>query len=121
MDVNKFVGEVFDAIDNMDADRFVMYLAADAVFRFGNSPAITGTEDIGRVIGQFFRRVKGMRHNVMEIIGHEETIICKGKATYIKKNGSEVTVDFSNVWHMSPEGKIQVYLSFADLRKVFEA
>ena len=57
----------------------------------------------------------------MEIIGHEQTIICKGKATYIKKDDSEVTVDFSNIWHMSNDEKIQVYLSFADLKKVFEA
>lgn len=120
MDVNKFVGEVFGAIDNMDVDRFVGCLSEDAVFRFGNSPAITGSEDIGRVIGQFFNRVKGMRHNVMEIIGNDETVICKGIATYVKKDNSEVTVDFSNVWHMSEDGKIQVYLSFADLKRVFE-
>ena len=41
-----WVPELFETIDNMDPDRFALFLTEDATFRFGNSQPVKGKQKV---------------------------------------------------------------------------
>ena len=50
-----WVGEMFGAVDKMSPKEFVTYLTEDAVFKFGNGPAVIGRPNIENAVSHYER------------------------------------------------------------------
>ncbi len=109
-----WVKQLFDSVDAMDTEGFLGYLEEDALFRFGSAPAATGKEAIRETLDGFFASIKGLRHEILETWFQGESVICHGKVTYTRTDGSDVTIPFANIWHMRGE-RIREYLIYIDI------
>ena len=54
MDQIQLIQNLFNAIDNKDADRFSEFLTNDCYFRFANIPEVTGKENVSSFVASFF-------------------------------------------------------------------
>jgi ketosteroid isomerase-like protein len=105
---------LFEAIDRKDTDGFVSFLTEDACFRFANAPVIRGRKDIANAVGLFFSGIKSIRHRVVNVWKHDYTIICEGEVTYVRQNGSVLTLPFADVFRMQA-GLISDYRIYMDI------
>ena len=62
MDHNPWLDSLFASIDGMDAERFAAHLAPDALFQFGNAPAVRGTAEIVAAVGGLGCLKEGVEH-----------------------------------------------------------
>lgn len=112
-----WVREILDSVDAMDTEGFVGYLADDAIFRFGSSPVVAGKEAIGEAVGSFFASIKGLKHEILETWRQGNAVICQGQVIYTRKDGSDVTIPFVDIWRMRGEliGEYLIYLDIGPL------
>lgn len=113
-----FVAPLFRAIDAMDPDLFVSFLAEDAVFRFGSGPEVKGRQAIREAVAGFFGMIAGLRHRLIDTWSHPDAVICRGEVTYTRRDGSEVTLPFADVLRTRGE-KIGEYLIYMDVAPLF--
>jgi ketosteroid isomerase-like protein len=92
------INELFATIDRKDAKRFVEFLTADAVFRFGSAPAVQGHTAIEQAVSGFFSAIAGCRHQLRASWTGTETFACEGEVTYQRHDGSEITLPFADVF-----------------------
>jgi len=119
MSTPRFVQPLFQAIDAMDAEKFVSFLADDGVFRFGNGPATEGREAIREAVAQFFGSVHALRHRLLGVWSLPDVVFCEGEVTYTRKDRSEVTLPFFNVFKMQ-DGKVREYSIYADVTPLYQ-
>ena len=112
------VKSVLDRVDAMDLDGFLAFLADNARLRFGSAPAITGKEQIGQSIGEFFGSIKALRHKILHTLSDPQAIVCQGEVTYTRTNDTQVTIPFANIWTVQA-GLITDYLIYIDLAPLF--
>lgn len=118
MSTPRFVEPLFQAIDAMDAEKFVSFLADDGAFRFGNGPAAEGREAIRQAVAQFFGSVHALRHRLLGVWSLPDVVFCEGEVTYTRKDRSEVTLPFFNVFKMQ-DGKVREYSIYADVTPLY--
>lgn len=109
---------LFDALDARDADRFVAFLAADCVFRFGNLPPVAGTAAIHRFVTDFFDSISALSHDIAASWPVRDGLVCHGSVTYTRRDGTLLTVPFANVLRTGAAG-IGEYLVFADTSQLY--
>ncbi len=114
MDVQNFLQEVATSIDNKDAKKFASFITPDGQFRFGNAPAVFGTEEIVKVVDWFFTTIKSSKHEILKTwVGEDGSIVWQGKVIYTRLDDNVVPVDFVNVFTMEGD-KIKDYLIYID-------
>ena len=89
---------LFAAIDAKDAEAFVGFLTADAVFRYGSSPPVQGRDAIRAAVDGFFGTIAGCSHAVKKTLVDDSTMVCEGEVTYTRLDGRKVTVPFTDVF-----------------------
>ncbi len=94
----KRLDDLFKTIDAKNVNGFLEFLSQNASFRFGNAPTIQGHDAIGETIGAFFDSIEALKHDLNRIWTHETSIVCDGEVTYTRKDGSQLTVPFANVF-----------------------
>lgn len=114
------VRELFAAIDAMDMPAFLGHLAPEASFRFGSAPAVTGREAIGAAVGEFFSTIAGLSHELTLMLEQGDTLVCEGKVTYTRADGSTVTLPFADVFDYEGE-LIGAYKIYADISPLYAA
>jgi len=114
----ELLAKLFAAIDRKDADAFVECLTDDASFRFGSAPAVAGRDGIREAVAAFFATIAGLSHRLNEPIAHGDTLVCEGAVTYIRHDGSEITLPFANVFEMDG-GLIRNYKIYADIGPLY--
>lgn len=119
MSTPRFVHPLFQAIDAMDAEKFVSFLTDDGVFRFGNGPAAEGREAIREAVAQFFGSVHALRHRLLGVWSLPDVVFCEGEVTYTRKDRSEVTLPFFNVFKLQ-DGKVREYSIYADVTPLYQ-
>ena len=107
------IDSLFQSIDSMNTDAFTGFLSENCTFRFGNMPEVTGRKDIREFVGNFFASIEALSHEILEYWNVSSGIICHGNVTYIRKDGSGLTVPFANILK-TDSGKIVDYSIFAD-------
>jgi len=90
--------DLFSAIDSMDAEKFQVFLAPSAVFRFGAAPPVEGRAAIGETVSGFFGTVAGLRHKLVNVISDGTRWVCEGSVTYTRHDASTITLPFANVF-----------------------
>lgn len=113
-----WIKQVFASVDAKDTETFLSFLEDDAEFRFGSAPAAVGKEAIRKVVDGFFASIKGLQHEILETWLHAGTVICQGKVTYTRTDGSEITLPFANIWRMRGN-LIKEYLIYIDIQSLF--
>ena len=114
MTMESWLMDLFTCIDTRDAGGFAQYLSENVEFRFGNSPLVNGRVDVMRAVEGFFRSIGGVRHELEQSWRHAESVVCHGRVTYTRRDGSTLSVPFANVFSLS--GKlVSRYLIFVDI------
>lgn len=113
------IHEVFNAIDSFDSDKFVSYMTDDAAFRFGNMPAVEGKENIREFVAGFFKSIKGIKHDQMEIWEADGVKLMNGRVTYTRHDDSLLSVFFANTFKMKGD-KIKDYFIFVDTSELYK-
>ena len=113
-----WIHQLFKTIDTMDADRFIFYLTEEARLRFGNGPVVTGREKIRKNIAGFFASIKALRHVISETWIHPDVVILQGEVTYTRKDGSQITLPFMNLYRMRGN-LIDQYLVYVDISPLY--
>lgn len=108
-----WIGDLLASIDGMDADKFVSFMTDDAKFRYGSNPPVAGKAAIREYVAQFFGMFKGMRHELVDSWSHPDAVFVQGDVTYVKHDGSELTLPFLNCFKMFGD-KVQEYLIYID-------
>lgn len=104
---------LFRAIDARDDAAFAGFLAEHCRFRFGNAPDVVGREAIQALVAGFFASLGGLAHQLEEVIGEGDRLVCHGQVSYTRRDGSALRVPFANVFRLEG-GLIQDYLIFID-------
>lgn len=118
MDPRTLVDHLFRSVDAMDTDTFLSFLTEDITFRFGNAPAVTGKQAVNEAVTGFFNAIKSLHHTIDQVWSQDNHIICKGTATYTRKDDSTLTVPFANIFRIHEE-KISEYLIYVDISQLF--
>lgn len=111
--------EIFKAIDTFDEEKFVSFMTDDAAFRFGNIPAVEGKENIKNFVGQFFKSIKAIKHDQLEIWDTDGVKLMNGRVTYTRHDDSQLSVFFANTFKMQGD-KIKDYLIFVDTSELYK-
>jgi ketosteroid isomerase-like protein len=109
---------VFAAIDERDAARFAAFLAEDAEFCFGNGDPVRGRAAIEAYCASFFAALGGLAHRIEAAWVVTGGLACHGTVCYRRRDRSELTVPFANVFYTSG-GRIDRYLIFVDNSDLF--
>lgn len=110
--------KLFNAIDAMDSDAFVSFIAPQGVFRFGNGPEAVGRENIKAAVNGFFGAIKALKHHIDNIWIEPHHILSQGEVTYTRKDGSTITLPFANIFEME-SGLIKGYSVYIDVAPLF--
>jgi hypothetical protein len=112
------IPELFRTVDKKDTAKFVSFLAPECVFRFGNSPAVQGRENVGHYVGGFFDSIHSLSHDLTNVWGVHGGIVCHGHVSYTRKDNAVLTVPFRNVFKVSA-ACIAEYTIFADVSMLY--
>ena len=66
METPTWVTDLFRAVDTMDAERFVAFMAEDVFFRAGSAESLRGRAAVRDDIGSLFSRIKGINHELSD-------------------------------------------------------
>lgn len=118
MEIPAWVSALFATIDAKDADAFVEPLTEDCEFVFGNAPPVAGRAAVRDAVAGFFDSVRGLEHRLDGAWVHPDAVICRGKVTYTRHDGSELAVPFADVFDM--EGtRIKRYAIYIDASQLY--
>lgn len=113
------VQDVFQAVDAKDADAFASYLTPDVVFRYGNSPIVTGRDAARQAVAQFFGAIKALRHELLQVWTQDDMAFCQGEVSYVRHDGSNAgPFPFFNLFKLRVE-RIAEYLIYVDISPLF--
>ena len=118
MGTPEWVTDLFAAVDSMDADAFVRFMAEDVFFRDGNAEPLRGRDAVrADIIGSLYSRIKGINHVLSETWVHGNVVVVHGTVTYTRPDDSTLTVPFADIWKMNGD-LIQEYMIFMDKTKL---
>ena len=110
--------KLFASVDAMDTESFLSFIHADATFRFGSSPPVTGHAGIGAAVGEFFSLIAALEHEIGRFVTDGDAVVCEGEVTYTRHDGSTITLPFVNVFEV--ENKlITLYRIYIDIGPLF--
>jgi ketosteroid isomerase-like protein len=112
MSRNDWCQMIFARIDAKDTPGFLEYLAPDAQFRFGSTPAVNGHADIGAAVEGFFASLDSLTHRVLEVWETGGWVICRGEVTYVRRDARTVRVPFCDLLQMRGRkiARYEIYL-----------
>jgi len=112
------VQTLFEAIDAQDTSKFLTFLSSDVRFQFGNWPASVGRDAVGEAVDGFFASISALSHDLLNVWVLEDHIIARGEVTYTRKDGSQLTLPFTNVFGIA-EDKINDYQIYMDINPLY--
>ena len=118
MSRDEWVRALFRCVDARDGDGWLEFLAPDACFRFGNAPAVKGSDAIRDAVSAFFASISGLRHELAETWHLPDAVLCRGDVTYTRLDGSTLTVPFANVLRLDSD-LIREYLVYVDASELY--
>lgn len=104
---------LFTAIDARDAQAFSSFLSPDVEFIFANAPPLHGREQAQIAVAGFFASLAGLQHELTEHWQCGDSLIMRGKVTYTRHDGSQLSVPFANIFKLR-DGLIGEYRIFGD-------
>lgn len=118
--MNSKFRELFNSVDNSDANSFLTFLSDDAIFTFGNMEPVYGKDNIREFLNQFFESIDHTIHSDIEAYNAGSVWFTTGNVTYKRKDGSELKVPFCNKFEMKDENTIKKYDIFVDNSALYQ-
>ena len=109
---------LFRAIDQKDILTFSDFLSAEVSFRFGNTDAVTGRQQVTERVQGFFDSIQALQHELSAILRDGQAIICRGEVAYTRHDGSRLKVPFMNYFG-TEKGLIREYQIYADVSSLY--
>lgn len=112
--------DIYDRADSMDAWGFADFFSPTGTMRFGNADALTGPQEIGESLTQFFGSIATMSHTLVSIWESPDRAIFEAVVTYGRHDGLQVDVPAVTAYRFDGDAvaSCQVY---CDLTPVFVA
>ena len=121
---DRFVTELFQAVDSLDARAIAAAFAAGGSFRFGNAAPAIGRQRIEEHVAGFFSMIGGLRHDIQgvwsgvweggEVKSVETTV------TYLRADGTATPPIPATSTLRMRAGLIEDFRIFADISPLFE-
>lgn len=118
MEQGNWIKEMFDAIDNRDAEGFVSYFAEDGMFKFGNADRVEGKQAVLEAVKGFFSAINGIQHEILDLWTLPDAAVCRGIVTYTRLDSTTLSVPFATIMKLDGQ-KIREYLIYADISQLF--
>ena len=100
----------------LDLEGFLATLAPSAVMRIGSQPELSGQSAIGGAIADLFGAMRsGIRHDIARVWGNGEALVYQAQATFLLRDGRDVTLPYVNVLDIGPDRRILRYAIAIDL------
>ena len=106
--------KLFESIDKNDVGGFLDFLTDDVHFKFGNQDPVDGKENLRKELNDFYKTIKSISNDILNVWEQEEVIICRGVVTYTRHDDSILDVPFVNIFKMK-QNLIKEYLIYADI------
>jgi limonene-1,2-epoxide hydrolase len=110
--------KLFASIDAMDTESFLSFIAEDATFRFGSTPAVHGHVAIRAAVEGFFASFAALKHDLQRLVAEGAAVACEGEVTYTRHDGSTITLPFANVFEVDG-GLISLYRIYIDIGPLY--
>ncbi len=81
-------------------------------------PEVVGQDAVRGFVMGFFESIASISHDIHDTWTAADGVICHGQVTYVRKDGSTLSVPFANVLKMEAR-LIRDYLIFADTSKLY--
>jgi ketosteroid isomerase-like protein len=75
---------------------------------------LLGRASVRQTITAFFATIQGLRHHLIKAWEYETTVIFQAEVTYIRKDGSQVTIPYVDVLELESD-RIKDYKIYIDL------
>ncbi|AXT35098.1 nuclear transport factor 2 family protein [Phaeobacter sp. LSS9] len=111
------VGDLYAAVDALNAQAVASFLTDDVTFRLGNFDAITGRKAVEDANASFFTTIRAMGHTITGIWTSGDAIFCEGEVHYTRKDQSEHKVPFATRLGLRDD-KIATYNVYADISEL---
>ena len=111
--------KLFQAIDNQNSEAFLAFLSENVFFQFGNAKPVRGKMAVGDSVNGFFESIKGLQHNLTEILVISDTVICHGTVTYTRHDSSILSVPFANIFKVDAD-LIKDYIIYVDISELYK-
>lgn len=118
MDYKPVIDRMFARVDERDALGFANAFTENGKFQFANNPIVTGRGAIQDFIGGFFAAIGGISHDFQDCWSLGDRAFCKGFVTYVRKDGSKLTVPWATVSRFEGD-KLAEYNAYVDASKLF--
>ena len=115
----KHLDNLSDALDSFNIDKVLSFLTDDCILQAGNSKPVKGKENIKAVFDGFFPNVKGIKHELTDSFSSGNSVVYRGKVTYTRLDGSQLTVPVCDVFKMR-ENLISEYYIYIDWSELFK-
>jgi limonene-1,2-epoxide hydrolase len=111
------ISSLFAAIDAKDTDSFLQFIREDGRFCFGSIPAVHGHDEIRAAVDGFFSSIAGSTHELTKTLSEDSTLVCEGKVSYQRHDGSELTLPFTNIFELDGDliADYKIYIDIGPL------
>ena len=92
--------QVYRDVDRMDAKAFASIFAEDGTMTFGNMPALPGRAAVEKGTADFFKTIKGLRHEFVKTWEGGDTAVLEFRATYDRHDGKTVTIPAVTIFRL---------------------
>lgn len=113
--------DFFRDADSFELPRLVSWFSDDVEVRFGNQPAIQGKETATEAFRAFWSSIAGMRHAREVLVQDGDDAAQFSQVTYVRHDGSEVTMPAASQLRRVGEGKIDRLWIVIDMAPLFAA
>jgi hypothetical protein len=110
---------VFALTDAMDVENLVSLFATDGRVVFGNGQPMVGVDEIRKGTYAFYDTIASLHHDIVKEWNVDDDAIIELKVTYGRKDGQQVTVPCTTIFHTDSAGKIDDYRVYFDVTPIY--
>lgn len=119
-EVDRFIRDLFAAVDAGDAERVGGFVTEGVRFRFGSAEPLTGRANLVAASRQFAASIAGLHHEITDLWQPAPgTVVAELQVTYHRHDGVELTLPCCNIFRLSGDGLVDDYRIYMDVNPVF--
>ena len=92
--------QVYRGVDQMDAKAFASIFTEDGTMTFGNLPPLVGRASVEAGTADFYKTIKGLRHEFVKTWEQGDTAVLEFRTTYDRHDGKTVTIPAVTIFRL---------------------
>ncbi|WP_340538936.1 nuclear transport factor 2 family protein [Nocardioides sp. GXZ039] len=114
----RWLEDLYQSADALDAAGFASPFGPSGTMRFGNGPTLTGSAEIEASLREFFAAVPSMQHQVLRVWDDGAGVIFEAVVTYGRPDGRSVDIPAVSAYTRSADDALQCRI-YCDMAPVF--